>query len=230
MVPGKIEWTPDGQQLVFVGSRDQHGLWCVRPDGGGLKHLSDQFVADLALSGDGQAAVYMVWKRPGFELWTAPLSGTGRQRVATDAWSPSLRANELWYVADHTPYRDWESGLNGFGRTLRRTHLRTKTNQGAIRARNATLVTRARVSPDGARLWALTVDDSLWVVNSDGTGWRRLAERARGAAWSADAKRLAWSEFRRGLGALCVAQFESRTRFRLHARTFRAALRPQRRE
>jgi len=116
------------------------------------------------------------------------------ESALSDAWSPSWRGEELWYVSGDQP--DPHVTLpHGFGRAVSRC---TRAGAGAPQviatAPQGRRITRAEMAPDGSGLWALMDDSSLWLLNADGKEWLQLDAHAECPAWSPDSAHLAWAE------------------------------------
>jgi hypothetical protein len=188
-----------------MSGRDYQGLWRVCRDGSGLTRLTDQRVEDFALSGDGALVAYVVGNAagpPSYELWLIELASGTRRLLSDDAWSPSWHDGAVWYVGDHQPHPTSGSSAYGFGQAIFRIAI--PRGEDPTRVADAPgpeeRILRARISPDGERLWVIVRTEArprslrwLWILDTDERKWRDIGESVSCAVWSEDGSRLAWS-------------------------------------
>lgn len=81
--------TPDGSQILYGARTAQsHAIWSVRPDGTNRRRLtSGPRDGDFAVSPDSRRLAWasLDSKTNTWELWTMPLAGGAKQRIATSA-------------------------------------------------------------------------------------------------------------------------------------------------
>jgi len=83
------DWSPDGQLLVFEGWVEP-GVWVVRPDGSGLRRLTDG--GNPRFSPDGQLVV--AWDGVGW--WAVSLDGTNRHPLDTGNSATGMASSWDW--------------------------------------------------------------------------------------------------------------------------------------
>ena len=85
------QWSPDGQQVAFVGRHREreHWLFTVAAAGRQLRRLSAAIRALVAWSPDGQRLALAQAENDTVALVTIAVDGTDAQRVTTiDGWEP----------------------------------------------------------------------------------------------------------------------------------------------
>jgi Ca2+-binding RTX toxin-like protein len=88
------DWSPNGRRIVFDAGAYGSQIYSVRPDGSGLRQLTDPpfmvFDQTPAWSPDGQAIVFSEERQPvGTDLYVIDPNGLGRRLLAQDGWAPS---------------------------------------------------------------------------------------------------------------------------------------------
>lgn len=169
--PGKHTvptWSPDGQWIAFVSTRDRGvpQLFVMRPDGGGVRQLSrpERYVSNAYAQGEKTLERTGVLLRPG---------------MLHPAWSPDSRS--LAFVTR-------------VGRAEQQISI-VDVDGGAPR-RLSTGYAPAW-SPDGGRIAFVVArvgDSQIYVMNTDGTGLRRLTSEGANMlpAWSRHGRWLAF--------------------------------------
>lgn len=206
--PGGTASLPRGElrglegRIVFVSERDsQPEIYSVRPDGRGLRRLTDAASADypaapvpggnalLAVSvtdeGEQQIERMVMLGFDGSATSIGPVSA----RVRSPSWSPDGR----WVVfeSDTASFRDlYRMRRDGGG--LQRL---TQNPEGNF---------EPAVSPDGQSIAFVSSRDGdaeVYVMRADGTETRRITAFHRddwGPAWAPDGKRIAFLSDREG--------------------------------
>lgn len=129
-------WSPDGKEIIFLSNRSDNiafQLWSIRPDGSGLKQLTQHGPVSYAWTPDGTLVAYPDHGKPyALENPSKPLKDYGLPDVFQPiAWSPDgksvagrMRTNEFgpsalfvvtpgasdyWRIATDAPYTavDW---------------------------------------------------------------------------------------------------------------------------
>lgn len=183
-------WSPNGRRIVFsraplAGPDD--GLWLMNARGGGERHVTYNRFGDTcaAWSPDGRRIAF-ARSRNGSgsrELWLMSSSGTGRHRLlpraSCAAWSPD--GSQLAISK--------QTGRVIAGCGCQATDLYLGDANGGERRLLVRNGGRATWSPDGSRIVFVRWEGRrthLWLVNSDGSGLRRLTggpRSQRAPAW-----------------------------------------------
>ena len=207
-----IRLSPDGRTLALsrAGWTGGHeipnmGLWTLDSGGRGQKHWIADFGGTISWSPDGkQLLVTKGLSRPEddesrHESWRFNADGSGASKLPTipeteevDDWSPD--GQWIVTVTDRHPphgrgYQIYLMGPDGSGQ--RRLTEGTGLN------------VHPRFSPDGQRVAYLHHDgrrECLWIVNTDGSGRRRVLQLDEDTAtqnfcWSPDGNSLAYETF-----------------------------------
>lgn len=180
LVPGvaiRARWSPDGRRLAFVRPREvETELYVVNADEAAPRLLARS--GWFAWSPDGRKIAYTEIEGAEIAISVIGVAGGRRTRLTSRGglrvtWSPDGRKlafvrDEALYVinADETGRRRLAPGVRVFG--------------------------EPSWSPDGRLAFYPCCDTGFGVVNSDGTGLRRLV--GRGVllpAWSPDGRRIA---------------------------------------
>jgi TolB protein len=175
MVAAEPRWSPNGSRIAFVMSPLGHltryagdgDIYVMNSDGTGIRQLTHGLDASSpAWSPEGSRIAYV--QDQGQELVVMRADGSGQHVIArargyyeSPAWSPDGRT--IAYQSSPTGNIDLTAVF-----TIRPdgTHERQLTSVSASAGFPAW-------SPDGTRI-AYSAGDQLWIMNSDGTGARRL--------------------------------------------------------
>jgi TolB protein len=205
-------WSPDRRRIAFVGGRGNPGLWVVNADGSGQSRLT-RHAASLTSapvwSPDGGRIAFVGWRDGNFgshnlEIYVINADGSGQRRLTRNTaqdrdpvWSADGR--RIAYVSNGQLYV-----INADGSRQRRL---TRTNG----ARNVA----PAWSPDGRRIaferrvgrqdhrgtpleygqcsrCIERLSSQVYVMNSDGSEARKLAERSGAPVWSPDGRKIAF--------------------------------------
>jgi Tol biopolymer transport system component len=184
--PGSAVWSPDGRLLAFAAKRDGNfDVYVLNADGSGLRNLTHNPAPDFfhAWLPDGRI-VFFSKRDETWQLYVMNADGSGLQNLTRDlglgawgaAWSPS--GEKVAFVRDRSLY---VMNADGSGRS------KVADVGGGQPAAPAW-------SPDGRKL-AFSKSLGAWergsseifVVNTDGSGLRRLTRRPGhdyGPVWS----------------------------------------------
>jgi len=193
---GYLDWSPDGQRMAYsVYPTDTTPEQAVVIDrNGGNRKIIGPGGSDPAWSPDGKYVAFaLIGGTTGEWIALAPADGSGKYtRVASGEafrWSPKGDAILVWR-------REYEST------SLSLVSLATR--RAVSLARDVNPTSNLSFSPDGQQLAFEGSDpyeeeqyrDALFVVNSDGTGLRKLARPSTaiggGAEWSPDGRYIAF--------------------------------------
>lgn len=171
-------FSPDGKWIVFTSERDPEGggqadIWRVHPDGGGLERLTtDTSMEDAgALSPDGNSLAYVSTKGGAHtaNIWVMDLKSKRQRNLTGDGKvEPSATMNG-YFRPSWSPDGKWIAFSSDHGEKWQGA----ETGAGAGHSHPT----------------------SLYVMQADGSGMRRLTTSAEGNAfgaprWSADGKKL----------------------------------------
>ena len=197
-------WSPDGSLIAYT---NRGSLWLIHPDGTGRVRLvsrSKLNVLGMTWSPDGRALAVEAQdpnKKPPWccrprmtEIYVVPVDGS-RARLL-----PTAREGDGTRVAGEAGGPFWLPQGDEIAYTGHGGEVRAVRTDGTGTPR---VITRALAaptwSPDGRRL-AFAGEaprpghyDSIYVVNADGRGLRRLTKHAHngfGFAWSPDGRRI----------------------------------------
>jgi Tol biopolymer transport system component len=201
-------------KIAFLRSSGYVGLWVVNADGSGRRRLLEtgqgdpaippEFASHPAWSPDGRSIAFVGKDDDGnVDVHIVQVDGRGRQRLTSDpavdgrpAWSP-----DGWKIAftrrgPRETFQIYVMNADGSGQ-------RRLTRNGWVHFSVAW-------SPDGQKMLferpslrrgelpkpACYCAEEIWIMNSDGSGQRRLTRnpaRDGGPAWSPDGHRIVFS-------------------------------------
>ena len=205
------DWSPDGSLIVFSSNREGGGLFVVRPDGTGIRRLTETRGRSPEWSPDGTEIAF---EGPG-GLRVMAADGTGErvlvpgraERGVWPTWSPDgRRIAFVREIADGSSVVFVVPRRGGKPRRLLEPALDPNDPQWSILT--ASEVTPSW-SPDGERI-AYDSGDGVLVVATIATGERESVPSEGGASyepsWSPDGNRLAFQ----CSGSLCTVDLRTR--------------------
>jgi serine/threonine protein kinase/Tol biopolymer transport system component len=205
--------TPDGSAIVYVsGSAQRHAIWSVRPDGTERRQLtSGPRDGDFAISPDSKQLAWasLDTRTNTWGLWTMPLAGGAKKRIATSA----SVLEEIRYTPDGASIL-----FTGYDTSMLRVY-RVAASGG-----RATSLTdhRARdpiVSPDGRTIaCSYTTGDSLKTTLAliDTRSGRLTALDVQGSMFRwLDGRTISFAAEENGVENLWLYSLDSRTTRRL---------------
>jgi Tol biopolymer transport system component len=194
-----VHWSPDGSKLAFrVWTNGDYELFVANADGSGLINVTGSMgVSGYAWSPDGSMLAFTAFQKgTDFDVFVVNADGTGLRAIVQSPltehrpqWSPdgTQIAFERWPVHDRDPGTPdiYTVGLDGGEAVPLVTSLGWDT--------------RAGWSPDGRRIAFSSErdgDEEIYVVNTDGSGERKLTDLpgvdATNAAWSPDGTQISF--------------------------------------
>ncbi|HEU5066509.1 MAG TPA: LpqB family beta-propeller domain-containing protein [Gaiellaceae bacterium] len=192
---GSFAWSPDGRRIAFEGPSTLD-IYVVNADGSGQRRLTRDAAPSTSpvWSPDGRRIAFENWGGPEAGIHVVGADGSGRRtltrRGREPAWSPDGR--KLAFVRALRKPRTLDVYvMNADGSGLLRL---AQSGQGPV------------WSPDGRKIAfvsggdpssALTPNQHVFTMNSDGSGERKLA-RGFGPVWSPDGRKIAYVSERAG--------------------------------
>ncbi|MGH3138003.1 MAG: DUF1996 domain-containing protein, partial [Gaiellaceae bacterium] len=192
---GSFAWSPDARRIAFVGPSTLD-IYVVNADGSGQRRLTRDAAPSSSpvWSPDGRRIAFENWGGPEAGIHVVGADGSGlrtlTRRGQQPAWSPDGR--KIAFVsARRKPGTSDVYVMNADGSGLRRL---AQNGQGPV------------WSPDGRKIAfvsggdpssALTPNQYVFTMNSDGSGKRKLA-RGFGPFWSPDGRKTAYVSERAG--------------------------------
>jgi TolB protein len=169
-------WSPDGQKLAFISTRDSDRgeIYVINANGSGLERLTNNDAADTSVSWspDGQHIAFASDREGNFDIYVMGPDGSGQTRLTSTpdmeaaapvghpflAWSPD--SSRIAFVSDRGDNLDvYAVDADGSGET----RLTTNANDDLW----------PTWSPDGGQI-AFLSNGNLYSVNGDGSGLTRL--------------------------------------------------------
>jgi TolB protein len=179
-------FAPDGRRIAFgMRTADGHGIWSVGADGAGLRRLLQAERAGApSYSPDGSRFAFHATDDSLRQVWIADAGGTDPRQVSPprgNNWNPQWSPTGDWILY----YSDRQGG--GAHDTI------YVIRPDGTDERQVTGGVFPTWTPDGRILFARREgeDVSLFVVNLDGSGKRRVVERAFYGAASPDGRWIA---------------------------------------
>lgn len=190
-------WSPDGRQVVYVSDREPSGLYIMKADGSAPRPLqTEPMNAEYpAWAPDGRRIAFQSDRGGDAEIWIINPDGTGLRQITptgtvakAPAWSPDGSRIAFQLGVRQLAHTDPEgTGLSVIGST----------------PDNAWDDSPAW-SPDGGSIAfvrfafpATGAHQSIWVMNSNGSGAQRLTRWTAGIdftpAWSPDGSQIAFA-------------------------------------
>lgn len=204
-------WSPDGQRIVFLRADVLNGavtaadIFVINSDGSGATNLTNTpayYEYQPSWSPDGKKIVFssdqaqpdVEWRllqRSGeHDLYVMDADGSNLVQLTSD---PGMETHPTW-----SPDGRWIA----YGRFDRPMGLIRPDGSGSV-VLAGVRGTVPQWSPDGSRIvFAGTELTTMWMINRDGSGLRKLAPKSRDAntfpTWSPDGRWLAFMSDRDG--------------------------------
>lgn len=207
---GSASLSPDGRTFALMRAgrtgADFHeipdvGLWTLSADGKGERRRIADFGGVISWSPDSKQLIVAKWLyKPGreemrHENWRLNVDGSGATKLAipntdeVDGWSPDGQ----WLVTTSDRHPPHGSGYQLYLMHPDGTGERRLTEDHGLNV-------YPRFSPDGRQIAYLHQEhgqNSLWIVNIDGSGRQRVVQEKNdsspdGVCWSPDGKSLAY--------------------------------------
>jgi Tol biopolymer transport system component len=184
-------WSPDGKMLLArsapPGSPVVVDIWVMAANGSGLLNLTEDLPDSFApnWSPDSEWIAFASESEGDYEIYAARVDGSERVRLTNDpafdldpSWSPD--GKKLAFISDRH---------NGD----RKVYVMNVDGSGIMRLTDITGEARfPQWSPSGGEL-AFVLDDSLWLMNADGSNQRKVSGTVQVASflaprWSPDGR------------------------------------------
>ncbi len=93
-------WGPDGNLIYFVSDRafNSKNIWCVAPDGSGLKAITTSRQEDVKWLNVAKRVPLAAYERE-FSIWVTDLSTGGSRRISIEA-PAETKENRIFFVED----------------------------------------------------------------------------------------------------------------------------------
>src|SRR5205807_1353061 len=175
-------WSPDGNKIAFVSYLDGNGeIYVVNTDGSQVTRLTNNTDADTepAWSPDGKTIAFAVLDGAAPGVYTMAADGTNRTQLTSGAtsdqspsWSPD--GHHIAFATDR------------YGGNLQIDVMKANGTARTRLTSDKAFDTRPAWSPDGQKIAFVTDRDggsSIYLMNTDGTGQRRLVADADEPDW-----------------------------------------------
>jgi Tol biopolymer transport system component len=173
-------WSPTGEHIAFNSNRDGvYDIYLMDADGKSVRKMFRSLARREypAWSPDGQRLAYL--RRDDWGIYVSTVNGEHEERVASPgflggcpAWSPD--GSEIVFV----------SIAKQGGHLLKAVNLQTREERILVPSAPRILWGPPAWSPDGTRIVFYWSRKGIYVVNSDGKGFKRLILNAVYPAWS----------------------------------------------
>jgi eukaryotic-like serine/threonine-protein kinase len=204
-------WSPNRQRIAYWGQQKggQRDIWTVAAEGGQPVAVTNDPAQDWnpIWSPDGRHLYFLSSRSGSMNLWRVPIDETSGRvtgapepetlpSASTQHLSFSANGKHLVYVRLNRQENMWQAGFDPVRGKL--TGEPVRITQGARRHHFPEL------SPDGELIVAQSAGETqedLFVINSDGTGFRQLTDdpaQNRMQRWSPDGQHIAFISDRGG--------------------------------
>ena len=187
------QWFPDGGRIAFshegaVYVVDSAGSHLKLVDGGGDGNGGGFNAAyGLSLSPDGSQIAYSAYKKSSWEIYVAESDGSDQFRLTEN---DIMNLNPVWSPDGTRIFFDESTALYAVAADGSDSRVRVVDFGGAPIKRHFVL------SPDGSHIVFVARESQerwgTYVVNTDGSNVRRLADNTGALAWSPDSRRIAY--------------------------------------
>lgn len=192
---GDLEWSPDGKQLVFMGS---DGISLVPAGGRGAVReiLHGRMFSLPAWARDGRLAIVKEERDLSCAIYTVGLDGSGLERLLPVHRGPVGEARPGSSFARSETEPAWSPDGRSIAFQAGDGQIVTSSIDGGPRREVAAEgAYEPAWSPDG-RLIAYQCEGDVCVANADGSGGaRRLAGDGGAPSWAPDSRRLVFEHY-----------------------------------